>query len=150
MKAIWNGQVIAESNDTHVIEGIVVAASRSFYVFPIHMVKRIINVDEDNLINSSATEFDKLVDVDSQVLPLMPLSSSANGADTDTDRRIALVLSYQNETRGVIVDELVGMQQVLVTPLTGTLKDCNHLQGCAVLGRDRIGMVVKPNALFAA
>lgn len=141
----WQGFVLQVPTDNNVIDGITVIAQNTYYIFPVQLVKRIINLDEANRVDASASHHKELIEVDHNVIPLMRLKQSTQASP---ERQIVLILSHDDVQRAIVVDELVGLQQVLVTPLEGQLASAAQYQGCAVLGKDRIGMVISANALF--
>jgi two-component system chemotaxis sensor kinase CheA len=142
----WQGITLHVPTDNKVIDGITVVAQDTYYVFPVQLIKRIINLDEAKRIDASASNHKELIEIDQNVVPLMRLKAEKDASALD--RQIVLILSYEKTLRAVVVDELVGLQQVLVTPLEGQLANVSQYQGCAVLGKDRIGMVVSTSAIF--
>ncbi len=132
--------------DNHVIEGIVVIAAKIYYVIPVQLVKRIINAEEAAQLCISAEEGAKVIKTENGIVSLNLLARS--GGETCSDRPIILVLEYESENKAVLVDDLIGLQQVLVTPFTGQLSSCEDYYGCAVLGRGDVGIVVHPRAFF--
>ena len=95
---------------------------------------------------ASASDQQKFIKVNQKLIPLTSLHNTIQ--IREGCRQVILILSYQNQERGIIVDELLGLQQVLVTPIKGTLEKSKHVQGHTILGRDQIGMVVSPAQLF--
>lgn len=141
----WLGFSLQVPTDNKVIDGITVIADSTYYIFPVQLVKRIINLDEAKRVGASAASHKELIEIDQNVVPLVKLKESKQAPP---ERQIVLILSHEETLRAIVVDELVGLQQVLVTPLEGQLANASQYQGCAVLGKDRIGMVISASALF--
>jgi chemotaxis protein histidine kinase CheA len=142
----WQGFCLKVSKDNQVIDGITVIAQDSYYIFPVQLVKRIINLDDAKRVDASASNHKELIEIDHNVVPLVRLKNEHT--KSPPERQIVLILTQDTAQRAIVVDELVGLQQVLVTPLEGQLAGASQYQGCAVLGKDRIGMVVSAGAIF--
>ena len=134
------------SSETQVFEGIIVNLDNIAYVFPVSIVQRIVNMEDAEYQEASASDQQKFIKVNQKLIPLTSLHNTIQ--IREGCRQVILILSYQNQERGIIVDELLGLQQVLVTPIKGTLEKSQHVQGHTILGRDQIGMVVSPAQLF--
>lgn len=139
-------------DDHRIIEGLIVAADQMHYVIPTHMVKRLVNRQDVELMSVSANASCKLVKVEQQLLPLsffpkqllQPFShdqQAGQTAQTSGAQSILLVIESANKQQALLIDELLGFQQVVVTPLQGQLQHCRSFSGCCVLGKDKVAMV---------
>jgi hypothetical protein len=129
-------------DDHRIIEGLIVAADQVHYVIPTHMVKRLVNRNDVELMSVSAAAGSQMVKVEQQLFPLS-FFPQQNLAPTDTDAQsILLVLEAAEKQHALLVDELLGFQQVVVTPLQGQLQSCRGFSGCCVLGKDKVAMVL--------
>jgi len=140
------GFSIQMPTENMIIDGITVKSGNTFFVIPIQLIQRIVNLDDTSQLTASATNQREMIRVGENVFPLVQLSQHAS--NQHHDRRIVLIINHDNEKRGVVVDELIGLQQILLTPLTGQMKRSNKYQGCAVLGKNRIGMIIDPASLY--
>jgi two-component system chemotaxis sensor kinase CheA len=53
-----------------------------------------------------------------------------------------LVVEQAEKEIALVVDELIGQQQVFIQPLQGHLADLPSVSGCALLGEGDVGMVL--------
>jgi chemotaxis protein histidine kinase CheA len=135
-----------------IIEGLIVAADQMHYVIPTHMIKRLVNRNEVELMSVSANAGSPLVKVEQQLLPLSffpkqqlsaPLAEEQATQNTACSaiQSILMVIEFADKQQALLVDELLGFQQVVVTPLQGQLQQCRSFSGCCVLGKDKVAMV---------
>ena len=54
-----------------------------------------------------------------------------------------MVVDTEGGRTALLIDELIGRQQVLVRPLQGQLADVEDVSGCALLGEGEVGMVLQ-------
>ncbi len=141
------------ADDHRIIEGLIVAADNLHYVIPTHMIKRLVNRNDVELMSVSAAGGSRLVKVEQQLLPLsffpkqiLQSDNVSSNADTQTRSQaqvqsILLVIESADKQQALLIDELLGFQQVVVTPLQGQLQQCRGFSGCCVLGKDKVAMV---------
>ena len=68
-------------------------------------------------------------------------------ATEDPTQSIAVVVESGKDSRCVLVDQLLGKQEVVIKTLGETFKGNPMLAGAAILGDGRVGLILDPNAL---
>jgi two-component system chemotaxis sensor kinase CheA len=68
-------------------------------------------------------------------------------ASTDPMQSIAVVVEAGKNARCVLVDQLLGKQEVVIKSLGETFKHNRYLAGAAILGDGRVGLILDPQAL---
>lgn len=130
----------------NIVDGILVEADNVRYIIPVHSIKRIVNPDELEHIQVSANNKAPLIRLDGEVIPAEFLKSKDQ--HRDIEGKIVIITEYRDKTKALAVDQLYGMQQVMVTPLAGHLSAIQGVSGCALLGRNDVGMVIDTAQLF--
>ena len=69
------------------------------------------------------------------------------GAQADPTRGIVVVLEAGNDRRCILVDELVGKQEVVIKPLGEMFTGRTPFAGAAILGDGRVGLILDTIAL---
>lgn len=129
--------------DMAVIDGMVVRTGEIHYVAPIGMVRRIVKPTEQEIVHTSADGNHKMLRLDEQLVPIEYLSGDM--AMGKPGERLMLVVEKNAQDVALVVDELIGQQQVLIRPLQGYLADIEGVSGCALLGDGDVGMVLRFN-----
>ena len=68
-------------------------------------------------------------------------------ASTDPTQSIAVVVEAGKDARCVLVDQLLGKQEVVIKSLGETFKQNRALAGAAILGDGRVGLILDPQSL---
>jgi two-component system chemotaxis sensor kinase CheA len=68
-------------------------------------------------------------------------------ASTDPAQSIAVVVEAGKNARCVLVDQLLGKQEVVIKSLGETFKHNRCLAGAAILGDGRVGLILDPQTL---
>lgn len=130
-------------SDQRILDGIVVESQSNTFVFPIEFIKRIVNLSESEIVTASANDKQKMLKVGDELVPIRALI----GKDLPPTSKIALVLEYMNQESAILIDELVGIRQVMTSPASSLINNNDAILGMTVLGKDSVGMVIDTNFL---
>ena len=91
----------------------------------------------------------ELVDVRGRQVPLLRLSRhlGIQGGEEAADRGIVVVLEAGYDCRCLLVDELVGKQEVVIKGLGETFTGRSGFAGAAILGDGRVSLILDTTAL---
>lgn len=130
-----------------IIEGILFRIGVHRYILPINSVIEFLQPDPNklNVISGKA----QMYRVHDEVYPLMYLNKYF-GVDSEhlrfEDGTICLIESEYGRIC-VMVDELLGQQQVVIKSLSESLGSIGGVSGAAILGDGRVGLILDPNGL---
>jgi two-component system chemotaxis sensor kinase CheA len=131
-----------------IIEGLVVKVGREQYIVPIFAVKELFRPAPDSL--STIHGQDEMALVRGRLLPVVRLYKQFGvtpKAENPCDG-LLLVAESQEKTFCLLVDELVGKQEVVIKSLGERLKNIEGIAGGAILGDGRVGLILDMDALF--
>jgi two-component system, chemotaxis family, sensor kinase CheA len=91
----------------------------------------------------------EMVSVRGTLTPLLRLANHLHipGAVTDPTQGIVMVLEAGQDCRCVLVDALVGKQEVVIKSLGETFQDQQVFAGAAILGDGRVGLILDTSGL---
>ncbi|MEX1076632.1 MAG: chemotaxis protein CheA [Pirellulales bacterium] len=130
-----------------IIEGLVVSVGGQRFVIPTLAVRESFRPKAEALATVHGRG--ELVAVRGQRLPMMRLGQhlGIEGAQVDPTRGIVVVLEAGNDRRCILVDELVGKQEVVIKPLGEMFTGRTPFAGAAILGDGRVGLILDTIAL---
>ncbi len=130
-----------------IIEGLVVAVAGQRFVIPALAVRESFRPLPGGI--SSVHGRGELVRVRGQQVPLIRLDRhlGITGGIADATQAIAIVLEAGSERRCMLVDELVGKQEVVIKPLGELFAGRTPFAGAAILGDGRVGLILDTLAL---
>ena len=125
-----------------IIEGLVVSVGGQRFVIPTLAVRESFRPKAEALATVHGRG--ELVAVRGQRLPMMRLGQhlGIEGAQADPTRGIVVVLEAGNDRRCILVDELVGKQEVVIKPLGEMFTGRTPFAGAAILGDGRVGLIL--------
>jgi two-component system chemotaxis sensor kinase CheA len=130
-----------------IIEGLLVAVGDQRYVIPTLSVVESFRprADEVSVVHGRG----ELVTVRGRQVPLLRLGPhlGISGAVADPTRGIVVVVESGSDSRCLLVDDLVGRQEVVIKSLGEMFPPRAGFAGAAILGDGRVGLILDTNAL---
>ena len=130
-----------------IIDGMIVSVGGERYIIPTLSVRESFRPKPEMI--SSVHERGEMVNVRGRLSPLLRLYHYLEQPPkvTDPAEAIIVVVESGQQTRCLMVDELLGKQEVVIKSLGGAMKKNNALAGGAVLGDGRVGLILNVDAL---
>ena len=131
-----------------IVDGIVVQVGHERYVLPINSVVEFIQPKEsDRSLVYGKEQMYKIYD---KVYPLVHLKDLFNvvGSKEKFEDQTICLLESDFGRACVVVDELLGQQQVVIKSLGEKLTDIPGVRGAAILGDGRVGLILDASSLI--
>ena len=130
-----------------IIDGMIVSVGSERYIIPTLAVRE--SFRPKAAMISTVHERGELVNVRGRLSPLLRLHQYFEQTPkfTDPTQAIVIVVEAGSQTRCLMVDELIGKQEVVIKSLGGALKKNAALAGGAVLGDGRVGLILNIDGL---
>ena len=126
------------------LESLIVRTGDCLYAVPIDAVNEVLQPDEQSTIRSSASG-DIMIMRQGSSIPLISLNNQRSNQELTT---IVVVAQTTHGKIGLLMDEVLGQQQVVMKPLTGHLKDIRGGVGCALLSSGEVAIALDVEQLF--
>ncbi len=94
---------------------------------------------------------DRVIESRNQLLPVASLGErfAIPDAETDASAAVIMVLEHPAGRFALQVDEILGLQQVVIKPLDPNLHHHKGVAGTAILGDGRVGLILDPAELLS-
>lgn len=133
-----------------IIDGLVVGVGKERYIVPIYTVREMLRPSEDMIATVRGRS--EMAMVRGSLLPIVRLHSKFNVEPRSMNPwECLLIVSESNQKRFcLLVDELVGKQEVVIKSLGPTLQGISGVAGGAILGDGRVGLILDLEGLYGA
>ena len=125
-----------------IVDGLVVKAGAERFIIPITSVIESIRPQQTQC--STVHERGEILEVRGTSVPLVRLADYA-GSKTPAEppwKGIAVLVDCRGERCALLVDDLLGQQQVVIKSLGERLRNTRGLAGGAILGDGRVGLIL--------
>ena len=138
-----------------ILEGLLVRVGDRTLVLPLLSVIETVPLRDEQIVRLA--EKGEVVVIRNESVPLLRLSRflglapGTNGAspEENSNRRLAVIVQAGRRKVGLVVDELLGQQQVVVKSLERNLRRIDGLMGATILGDGRVAPIVDVTGLGA-
>lgn len=129
-----------------ILDGITFRGGRMLCALPTSDVQEFQSFDASRLHHGTGgTVFYHLRD---QTLPFLDLKAFYGQEVVHADHPVILVIRYQTKQLALLVDEVLGTQQIVMKSLPDRLKDVRAVGGCTVMGNGEVCLIIDTQLLF--
>ncbi|CAH2214001.1 chemotaxis protein CheA [Tepidibacter aestuarii] len=131
-----------------IIQALLVMVGSEKYAIPLNNIKEITNINKKDIRNVEGKD---IVLYRENTLPLVDL---ANVIDTQKegveygDESTVVVVKKGDKDLGIIVDKLIGQQEIVIKSLGKYLSGINFIAGATILGNGSVALIIDTNSLF--
>jgi len=131
-----------------VIDGMIIRVGSQKFVLPTLSIIQALSPTADQV--NTVQEKGMILNLRGKIYPLITLGNMFNIPDAVTDPVKGMVVIAQAEDRqiGLVLDELLGQQQVVIKSLGDRFKKVRGITGGAILGDGTIGLIIEPAGLL--
>jgi two-component system chemotaxis sensor kinase CheA len=138
-----------------ILEGLLVRVGDRTLVLPLLSVVETVPLRDEQIVRLA--ERGEVVVIRNESIPLLRLSrflgltleTNAAAAEENSSHRLAVIVEAGRRKVGLVVDELLGQQQVVVKSLERNLRRIDGLMGATILGDGRVAPIVDVTGLGA-
>lgn len=128
-----------------ILRALVIQVSQRVYAVPLSSVLEIISITPAEI---RTVERQQIVTLRGQTLPLVWLAELFGHEPSHAPRPFVVVVGLAQERLGLVVDELLGQQDIVTKPLGGRLKNVRGISGATDIGNRRTVLVLDVGALL--
>jgi two-component system chemotaxis sensor kinase CheA len=131
-----------------IIDGLVVRVGAERYIVPLFAVREMFRPKEDTIW--TVKQRAEMALVRGALLPVLRLYKHFHVTPATTDPResVLIVGEVEGGRFCLLVDELIGKQEVVIKSLGETFKNAAGIAGGAILGDGRVGLILDLDRLF--
>ncbi len=131
-----------------IIEGMTVRVGKETYIVPLLSILESIQPKAGEI--KTVAGKGELIDVRNTYLPMMRLYDvfSLQPEFTDPAKAILLILETEGEQVAVMVDEIIGQQQVVIKSMEQNFRKVDGVAGATILGDGTVGFILDVRGLI--
>ncbi|MEM5384697.1 chemotaxis protein CheA [Paraburkholderia phymatum] len=130
-----------------ILDGMSVKVGSEIFILPLNFVMESLQPRADDIYTVANGE--RVVRVRGEYLPLVALHEvfSVDGARTDPTQGIVTIMQTEGRRFAMLIDELVGQQQVVVKNLETNYRKVHGISAATILGDGSVALIVDVAAL---
>jgi two-component system chemotaxis sensor kinase CheA len=128
-----------------IIQALLVKVGEETLAISLGFIDRVIDYKEENIKKSNGKE---VIIYRENVIPLIRLNESLDIEATQTNKKFVIIVNVGDKTIGLLVDSLLGQQEIVIKPLGKTLKNLEQYIGATILGNGLVTLILDVGALL--
>ncbi len=131
-----------------IIDGLIVEVGAEQYIVPLSRVREIFRPRADTLFTVEGRE--EMVLVRERLMPVVRLHQRLGIAPRHASPAEGLLVIVESDSKRVcmLVDDLLGKQEVVIKSLGAAFENVPGISGCAVLGDGRVGLILDVDGVY--
>ena len=128
-----------------IIQALLVKVGEDTLAISLGFIDRVIDYKEENIKRSNGKE---VIVYRENVIPLIILNETLDIESSETDKKFVIIVNVGDKTIGLLVDSLLGQQEIVIKPLGKTLKNLDQYIGATILGNGLVTLILDVGALL--
>ena len=128
-----------------IIQALLVKVGEDTLAISLGFIDRVIDYKEENIKRSNGKE---VIVYRENVIPLIRLNETLDIESSETDKKFVIIVNVGDKTIGLLVDSLLGQQEIVIKPLGKTLKNLDQYIGATILGNGLVTLILDVGALL--
>lgn len=129
-----------------IIQALLIKLSDEIYAIPLSSITEIINISNSQIRDVQGQE---IVLYRGMTLPIIRLKNILDIHDNkENEDLVVVVVKKGDKQAGLIVDNLIGQQEIVIKGLGKYLSGVKYLSGATILGNGKISLIIDINSLI--
>lgn len=131
-----------------ILDGMIIRVGAEKYILPISNILETMQVNNNELMHVRNGE--EVINVRGEFIPIIYLYRifNINGANTNISKPLVVLVESGRNKFGVVVDELLGQQQVVIKNLEENSNKVDGISGATILGDGNVSLILDVAQIF--
>lgn len=125
-----------------IIDGMLVRVGQTSFTIPLLSIRETIQIHTVKI--TTTMDAQEMIRLRDQLVPVIRLDR-LYGLKRDrweTGRDLIVVVEYQGEIAGLLIDDIIGEQQTVIKGLSGYMEHVTGISGCTILGDGQVSLIL--------
>ncbi len=129
-----------------IIQALLVQLSDEIYAIPLSSITEITDINKEDIRNIQGQE---IMLYRGKTIPVVRLNQILNiDFKKDIDEYVVVVVHKGEKQAGLLVDSLIGQQEIVIKPMGKYLSNIKYISGATILGNGSISLILDTNSLI--
>ncbi len=130
-----------------IIQALMVVVGGEKYAISLGSIQAIETIEPDEV---KLVQNEEVINLRGTVIPLIRLSEvlDINSVKNEDESLIVVIVKKGDKSAGLVIDELLGQQEIVIKSLGKCIKQCKFISGATILGDGEVALILDANALI--
>lgn len=122
-----------------IIQALLVKVAGETFAISLGFIEKVINVSKDDIKHSNKRE---VVIYRGEIIPVVRVASKLGLSKDKIDEGFLVIVKVGDKRIGLMVDSLIGQQEIVIKPLGKSLKSLKEYVGATILGDGHVTLIL--------
>lgn len=127
-----------------IIQALMVRVGTETFAIPLDLVERVVIIKEEEVIQTVSQEVYRFQE---DLIPIIRTDQLLGIEGNSVGKKIAIIVNSEQQYYGLLADELVGQQEIVIKKIDPLLQQLDRYQGATILGNGSIALILDVNAI---
>lgn len=127
-----------------IIQALMVRVAKESFAIPLDVVERVVMIQEKEIITSMDKE---VVEYQEGLIPVVRVDKVLGLKNEENAKQFAIVVKSDKQYFAVLVNELIGQQEIVIKKIDAIIQKINKFQGATIFGNGSIALILDVNAI---
>ncbi|MGF2056288.1 chemotaxis protein CheW [Enterococcus innesii] len=127
-----------------IIQALMVRVGAETFAIPLNLVERVVMVKEEEIIQ---TVSDEVYRFQEELIPLVRTDQLLAIEGDPSEKKFAIIVNNDQQFHGILADELIGQQEIVIKKIDPLLQKLNRYQGATIMGNGSIALILDIHAI---
>ncbi|GFR36127.1 chemotaxis protein CheA [Thermobrachium celere] len=127
-----------------IIQALLVKVSGETFAISLGFIDRVININVNEI---KLTNNKEVILYRDKIIPIIRLSQKLNLEETYSENKYIVIVKAGEKTVGLLVDELLGQQEIVIKPIGKLLQNLKEYVGATILGDGLVTLILDVAAI---
>lgn len=127
-----------------IIQALMVKIGTESFAMPLDIVERVVMIKKDEILTTGTKE---VYAFQNSLIPIIKTDRLLAMDESDQATRFAIIVNIDQKYYGILADQLIGQQEIVIKKIDPMLQKLNKYQGATILGNGSIALILDVNAI---
>lgn len=127
-----------------IIDALMVRVGTENFAIPLDVVERVVMVREEKIEQTFTNE---VYEFQGQMIPIIRMNQLLAINEERPKKHYAIIVSIDQQYYGILADELIGQQEIVIKKIDPILQQIKKYQGATILGDGSIALILDVNTI---
>lgn len=130
-----------------IIQALMVVVGNEKYAIALGFIETIETIEPNEV---KLVQNEEVINLRGMVIPLIRLSEVLDVESTkdENESLVVVIVKKGDEMAGLVIDELIGQQEIVIKSLGKYIKQCKFISGATILGDGEVALILDVNVLI--
>ncbi|MEY8671945.1 chemotaxis protein CheA [Enterococcus gallinarum] len=127
-----------------IIQALMVRVGTETFAIPLDLVESVVIIKEEEVIQTVSQEVYRFQE---DLIPIIRTDQLLGIEGNTVGKKFAIIVNSEQQYYGLLADELVGQQEIVIKKIDPLLQQLDRYQGATILGNGSIALILDVNAI---